>query len=359
MKKIKFALVGCGRISRKHIESINELKNAELIAVCDIDYKKAELVSKQFPLVNSYDNYNSMLENETIDVVSILTPSGLHPKHTIDIVKKYKKHIVCEKPMALKLEDADEMIRVCDENRVRLFVVKQNRFNIPVIKLREAIDSGKFGKIVMGTVRVRWSRNQQYYDRDPWRGTWEFDGGVISNQASHHVDLLEWMLGEPVSVFAKTDTFLSDIEVDDTALAILKFKNGALGIIEATTATRPTDLEGSISVLGENGTVVISGFAVNEMQTWNFSNETPDEQQKILANYRENPPDVYGFGHIRYLENVIDCIINDKSALVDGLEGRKSLELINAIYESAETGKEIFMKFTPRKSKLGFKNGSK
>ncbi len=359
MNKIKFALVGCGRISRKHIEALHELDNAELVAVCDVVYEKAQKVSEQFPAIISYDNYNTMLQNEEVDVVTILTPSGMHPENAIDIVRKYKKHIVCEKPMALKLEDADEMIRICDENRVRLFVVKQNRFNIPVIKLREALESGKFGKIVLGTVRVRWSRDQKYYDRDDWRGTWELDGGVISNQASHHVDLLEWMLGEPVSVFAKTDTFLSDIEVDDTALAILKFKSGALGIIEATTATRPTDLEGSISMLGENGTVVISGFAVNEMVTWNFLDESDEQQAKILSEYKENPPDVYGFGHKRYLENVIDSILNDKSALVDGLEGRKSLELINAMYESAETGKEVLLKFTPRKSKLGFKNGLK
>ena len=355
MGKYKFALVGCGRISGKHIDAINEIENASLVAVCDIDINKAKTVAKKMGNINFYSSYDEMLQNEDIDIVSILTPSGLHAKQTIDIVKKYKKHIVVEKPMALKLEDADEMIKVCDANSVRLFVVKQNRYNLPVQKLREAIEDGSFGKLVMGTVRVRWCRPQEYYDRDPWRGTWELDGGVITNQASHHIDLLEWMLGEPVSVMAKTKTYLSDIEVDDTAAAIISFENGAMGIVEATTATRPKDLEGSLSVLGENGSVVIGGFAVNKMETWNFKDITDEEGKKIVDEYSELPPNVYGFGHQRYLEHIIDCIENNKQALVDGFEGRKSLELINAMYESAETGKEVFLRFHPNKSRLGKK----
>jgi len=299
MNKYKFALVGCGRISGKHIEAIKEINNAEVISVCDIDIDKAKEAADKAGGINFYSSCDEMLQNEEVDIVSILTPSGLHAKHTIDIVKKYKKHIVVEKPMALKLEDADEMIKVCDANSVRLFVVKQNRYNLPVQKLREAIESGIFGKLVLGTVRVRWCRPQEYYDMDQWRGTWELDGGVITNQASHHIDLLEWMLGEPVSVMAKTKTYLSDIEVDDTAAAIISFENGAMGIVEATTATRPKDLEGSLSVLGENGSVVIGGFAVNKMETWNFKGVTDEESNKIIEEYAELPPNVYGFGHQR------------------------------------------------------------
>ncbi len=241
--KLKFALVGCGRIAKKHIDAINEIDNAKLVAVADVNYKRAQEAAEYAGNINPYDSYDEMLKKEDIDVVNILTPSGLHPKHTIDIVKKYKKNIVVEKPMALRLEDADEMIRVCDENGVRLFVVKQNRYNLPVQKLRQALENGLFGKLIMGTVRVRWCRPQQYYDQDSWRGTWELDGGVFTNQASHHIDLLEWMLGEPVSVMAKTDTFLSNIEVEDTGAAIIRFKNGAIGIVEATTATRPKILK--------------------------------------------------------------------------------------------------------------------
>jgi len=355
MNKLNFALVGCGRIAPKHIEALAEIPEARLVAVCDIVEEKAKIAAEKAGGIPYYTSYDEMLTKENIDIVNILTPSGLHPAHTIDIVKKYKKHIVCEKPMALKLEDADEMIRTCDENGVRLFIVKQNRYNLPVQKLRNALEAGKFGKLVMGTVRVRWCRPQKYYDADAWRGTWELDGGVITNQASHHIDLLEWMMGEPVSVMAKTETYLANIETDDTAAAIIKFKNGALGIVEATTAVRPKDLEGSLSVMGENGTVVIGGFAVNKMDTWNFLGESEEEKQAILKEFAEMPPNVYGFGHKRYLEHIIDCVKNNKRALVDGLEGRRSLELINAMYESAETGKEVFLRFNPAHSKLGRK----
>lgn len=356
MSKFKFAIVGCGRICKKHLDAIAEIPEAVLVAVCDIDANKAQAASEISGGVNYYTSYDDMLQKETVDIVNILTPSGMHPEQTIDIVKKYKKHIVVEKPMALKISDADRMIDVCDENGVRLFVVKQNRYNLPVQKLRQAVEEGRFGKIVMGTIRVRWARHQKYYDQDSWRGTWELDGGVITNQASHHIDLLEWMLGDPVSVMAKTETHLADIEADDTAAAIIKFKNGAIGIVEATTCARPFDLEGSISILGENGSVVIGGFAVNKMETWNFVDESEVERNRILSEFAEMPPNVYGFGHKRYLEHVIDCIKNNKKALVDGFEGRKSIELINAMYESSETGKEVFLHFNPKHSRLGQKN---
>lgn len=359
MEKLKFALVGCGRISKKHIDVLQNHLNekVELVAVCDHKKSKAKEAGKKTELPYYYSYDEMLTKHPEIEVVNILTESGNHAKNTIDIVSKYKKHIIVEKPMALDLDDADKMIRVCDINGVKLFVVKQNRYNLPVIKLREALEVGRFGKIVMGTVRVRWARDQAYYDRDPWRGTWAMDGGVFTNQASHHVDLLEWMLGEPVSVFAKSRTALVNIEVEDTGAAIIQFKNGSIGIIEATTATRPVDLEGSISILGEKGTVEISGFAVNEMKIWNFIDKVPEDQE-IIEKYKENPPNIYGFGHIRYLDSVCDSIINNKRALVDGLEGRKSLELIHAIYESIETGEEVFLKYKPRRCKLGNHNGT-
>jgi len=355
MPKINFGLVGCGRIIGKHLEALRAplLQNkAQLIAVCDLKPERAARVGTQAQ-VPYYYHYDEMLSRHPeIDVVSILTESGNHARHTIDIVQKYKKHIVVEKPMALSLEQADEMIRTCDENGVKLFVVKQNRYNLPVVKLREALEQGRFGKLVMGTVRVRWCRDQRYYDQDSWRGTWAMDGGVFANQASHHIDLLEWMLGEPVSVFAKSRTALVNIETEDTGLAIIQFKNGALGLVEATTATRPKDLEGSLSILGERGVVEIGGFAVNQMKIWNFIDATAEDQQ-VVEKYAEMPPNVYGFGHIKYLENVCDNLLNHARALVDGLEGRKSLELISAMYESIETGKEVFLRFKARKCKLG------
>lgn len=350
---LHFALIGCGRIAKRHAELLGKghIKGARLSAVCDIVESKARQFGSDYNVQYFTDIDEMLLSNVPIDVVSILTPSGLHAEHTIKIAK-YKKHIVVEKPMALTLDDADEMIKECDLNGCKLFVVKQNRFNVPVQKMREALENGRFGKLVLGTVRVRWCRKQEYYDQDKWRGTWKYDGGVFTNQASHHIDLLEWMMGDVESVFAKSITALVNIEVEDTGVAVLKFKNGALGIIEATTATRPKDVEGSISILGEKGIVEIGGFAVNEIRIWSFE-DILDSDKEVIEKYSVNPPDVYGFGHKAYYENVVDCIINNKKALVDGLEGRKSLELIMAIYESIETGEEVFLRFKPKKCKLG------
>lgn len=351
-KMLKFALVGCGRIAKRHSELLgyNQIQNASLVAVCDIDLEKAKKIGDQFNIPYFID-MDEMMRQEPIDVISVLTESGYHAKHVIHLAK-YGKHIVVEKPMALTLDDADAMIKACDENGCKLFVVKQNRFNVPVVKLREAMDEKRLGKLVLGTVRVRWCRDQNYYDQAWWRGRWDMDGGVLTNQASHHVDLLEYMMGDVESVFAKSTTALVNIEAEDTAIVTLKFKNGALGIIEATTAVRPKDLEGSISILGETGTVEIGGFAVNKMLHWSFTYPKKGDDE-VMEKYSVNPPNVYGFGHQAYYEHVVDSILNNKKHLVDGLEGRKSLELISAIYESIETGKEVFLRFKPQKCKLG------
>jgi predicted dehydrogenase len=216
--------------------------------------------------------------------------------------------------------------------------------------------AGRFGKIVIGTVRVRWCRPQSYYSQDPWRGTWEFDGGVLTNQASHHVDMLEWMMGDVESVYAMSRTALVAIEAEDTAVVVLRFASGALGVIEATTATRPKDLEGSLSILGEKGTVVVGGFAMNRMETWEFAEKQAGDEE-VMTRYSVNPPNVYGFGHKAYYDHVVDCIRNDRRHLVDGLEGRKSLELISAIYESIESRREVALRFRPTRCRLGIRRG--
>jgi predicted dehydrogenase len=349
---LKFALVGCGRIAKRHSEllGLGQIPNATLSAVCDIDEAKAQKLASQFG-VPAFTDMHRMMTDADVDVVVILTESGRHAEHTCALAK-YGKHIVVEKPMALSLDDADAMIRVCDLAGIKLFVVKQNRFNVPVVQLRKALEQGRFGKLVLGTVRVRWSRDQKYYDQDSWRGTWALDGGVLTNQASHHVDLLEWMMGDVESVYAMTTTALVNIESEDTAVVALRFRTGALGVIEATTAVRPKDLEGSVSVLGEGGSVEIGGFAVNQMKTWQFTQPTAGDED-VIAKYSVNPPNVYGFGHQAYYEHVVDCILNRKTQLVDGLQGRKSLELISAIYESVETGQEVHLRFNPRHCKLG------
>lgn len=352
---LKVALVGCGRIAKRHSELLGhgEVDGASLAAVCDVVDSKAKAIAAPFE-VPWFTDMHEMMEHANPDVVVILTESGLHAEHTIALAP-YGKHIIVEKPMALTLDDADNMIRACDQFGARLFVVKQNRFNVPVVKMREALESGRFGKLVLGTVRVRWCRRQEYYDQDAWRGTWSLDGGVLTNQASHHIDLLEWMMGDVESVYAKVTTALVDIETEDTAVVVLKFRSGALGIIEATTAARPKDLEGSISILGECGTVEIGGFAVNEMKVWRFEESVPNDEC-VLSKFSVNPPNVYGFGHQAYYQHVIDCIRTEKPQLVDGLEGRRSLELISAIYESVETGRDVSMRFVPRHCKLGLRH---
>ncbi|WP_422416340.1 Gfo/Idh/MocA family protein [Pseudomonas sp. GZD-222] len=349
---LKFALVGCGRIAKRHAEILggNIVDNASLVAVCDIDPEKAKAYGEKYN-IPYFSDMHEMMKSTEIDVISVLTESGYHAKHVIELAE-YAKHIVVEKPMALTLEDADAMIAACEKAGVKLFVVKQNRFNVPVVKLREAREQGRFGKLVLGTVRVRWCRPQAYYNQDSWRGTWALDGGVLTNQASHHVDLLEWMMGDVESVYAMANTALVDIEAEDTAVVTLRFKNGALGVIEATTATRPKDLEGSLSIIGEGGSVEVGGFAVNEMKVWNFLESTSDDLQ-VMERYSVNPPNVYGFGHQAYYEHVVDVIENNKAQLVDGQVGRKSLELIVAIYESIETGKEVFLNNASGKCRLG------
>ncbi|WP_407179464.1 Gfo/Idh/MocA family protein [Bradyrhizobium sp. STM 3562] len=349
---IRFGLLGCGRIAKRHSDLLggNHIEGAKLVAVCDPVRARADGIAAKFGVPASYD-IEEFLARKDIDVVSVLTPSGLHPVHVIACARA-GKHVVVEKPMALRLQDADEMIRACDVAGVKLFVVKQNRFNVPVVKAREALDAGRFGKLVLGTVRVRWCRDQAYYDQDAWRGTWAYDGGVLCNQASHHIDMLEWFFGDVVSVHARAVSALVKIETEDTAVATLKFRNGALGIIEATTATRPADLEGSLSILGEKGTVEIAGFAVNQIRHWRFVGELPSDKE-VIDKFSVNPPNVYGFGHQAYYQHVVECLVSQRAALVDGLEGRKSLELISALYESIETGHEVALRFEPRLSRLG------
>ena len=349
---IKVALLGCGRIALRHSQLLgeNQISGAKLVSVCDLIEEKAQTIGNKYQ-VPYFVDMHKMMQSIKPDVVVILTESGNHAQHVIELAP-YKSHIIVEKPMALSLDDADRMIQICDRHGVRLFVVKQNRFNVPVVKAREALENGRLGKLVLGTVRVRWCRPQAYYDQDPWRGTWALDGGVLTNQASHHVDLLEWMMGEVESVQAMASTALVDIEAEDTAVVTLRFKSGALGVIEATTAARPKDLEGSLSLLGETGTIEIGGFAVNEMKVWNFLNAESDDD-RVMTEFSENPPNVYGFGHQAYYEHVVDCIVNNKQHLVDGLVGRKSLELISAIYEAIETRREVRLRFKPDLCKLG------
>ena len=349
---MNFALVGCGKIAKKHIHVINNyIDDSEIVGVFDINYDRAKELEEKYN-VRAFPDVHKMMESigENIDIINILTPSGVHAKNVLDLVK-YEKPLVIEKPIALRLEEADEILRTCDRYGVKVFVVHQNRYNLPIIKGREALEQGRFGKLVMGTVRLRWKRDQKYYDSEKWRGTWAYDGGVFTNQASHHIDMLTWFMGDVESVQAVGVTILSNIECEDTGAAIIRFTNGAIGIIEATTATRPKDLEGSISILGEKGSVVIGGFFMNELTTWEFDKHC-DIDDVIFEKYGKNQ-EGWGFNLGEYLKGVILSIQKNKAGLVDGFEGRKSLELISAVYESIETRREIPLRFKPQQCKLG------
>ena len=336
-RPISLALVGCGRISRNHFEAIAKLDDLELVAVCDLVESRAREAgeSQRVPWFTSYEQ---MLAQVPSDAVVLATPSGLHPQHGI-LAAKAGRHVISEKPMAISLAAADALVQACDDHGVHLFVVKQNRLNPPIQLLKRAVDRGRFGRIYMANCTVRWTRPQEYYDQAPWRGTWEFDGGAFMNQASHYVDLIQWLVGPVESVMAKTATMARKIEAEDSGVAILKFRSGAIGTIEVTMLTFPKNLEGSITILGEKGTVKIGGTAVNKVEHWMFSEY--DDDDKLIEQANTNPPSVYGFGHEAYYRNVISVLRGEALPDTDGRAGRKSLELILGIYESAKTGRDV------------------
>ena len=338
-RRIKFALVGCGRISGKHIEALTEHKDeVELVAVCDTVEERAKEASQKAGGVDFYTSYEEMLDKGGFDVVSLCTPSGIHAIQGAAAASK-GFHIVSEKPMGIRLEDVDNFIRACDENDVRLFVVKQNRLNTTLQLLKRAVTKGRFGRIFMSVVNVFWQRPQEYYDSAKWRGTWEFDGGAFMNQASHYIDALHWLVGEVDSVMAFTGTLARNIEAEDSGSAVLRFRNGAIGSVNVTMLTYPRNYEGSITIIGEKGTAKVGGFAVNQIEKWDFAEYDDDDKLVEGANY--SPPSVYGFGHTGYYKNVIDVFRGRSEPDTDGRAGRKSLELIQAIYKSAREGARV------------------
>ena len=352
MSKLRFALVGCGSIARKHAHVLSEyLQEAEIGAFVDRDLSRAREFSAKYG-APAFCNVHEMMREvgDSIDAFSVLTPSGAHCGNVLELVQ-YGRPLVVEKPLALRLEDADRMIEACDSHGAKLFVVHQNRYNPPIVAARQALEQGRFGRLVLGTVRLRWTRDQKYYDSESWRGTWAHDGGVFMNQSAHHIDMLTWFMGNVESVRSMAATRLVNIEAEDTGVAVVRFNSGALGVLEATTAARPKDLEGSISILGEKGSVVIGGFFMNELVTWNFADKQPIDDV-VFEQYGKNPKD-FGSNLGEYLRGVVSSIQKGKAGLVDGLEGRKSLELITAIYESIETNTDVTLRFRPKKCRLG------
>jgi UDP-N-acetyl-2-amino-2-deoxyglucuronate dehydrogenase len=333
----KLGLVGCGRIAPRHVDAIARTEGLELTAVCDIDPENAQEVGAAAGVL-TFDTIAAMIAGAEIDGVVLCTPSGMHGRQGVEAAAA-GKHVISEKPMATQLRDADELIRACDDARVHLFVVKQNRLNPPIRLLKQAIDKGRFGRIFLANATVRWSRPQAYYDSARWRGTWEFDGGCFMNQASHYVDMLQWLVGPVDRVMAKTATLARNIETEDTGAAVLRFRNGAIGVIEVTVLTYPRNLEGSITIIGETGSVKIGGVAVNQVETWQFAEYDDDDREVEQVDYA--PRDVYGTGHIGYYANIAAVLRGEAEPDTDGRDGRKSLELIQAIYTSAREGREV------------------
>ena len=336
-RKIRIAVVGCGRISKNHFASIEKHKdNIELVSICDVQQSVLSEHESAYK-VKGYLELSDMLENEELDLVVICSPSGIHADQT-ELCAKHKINVMTEKPMATRWNDGVRMVRACDSEGVQLFVVKQNRRNSTLQLLKRAVNENRFGKIHMVHMNVFWTRPQEYYDKAPWRGTWEFDGGAFMNQASHYVDLLDWLIGPIDKVQAMMRTSL-DIEVEDTGVLNVKWRNGALGAMSVTMLTYPKNLEGSITILGEKGTVRVGGVAVNDIQHWEFEDSKDYDKEVKKANYQTTS--VYGFGHPLYYNNIIEVLRGKAEPETDGREGLKTLEVLIAAYLSARDGKTI------------------
>ena len=353
MNKLKFAVIGCGRISGNHIKAIlDNFEDVELISVCDILKDRAEFKAdeylikaqeKNIPAIrpNVYSDYREMLQKEDINVYVICTESGYHAEVSLYCLN-LKKHVLVEKPMAMSLLDADRMIQTAQKNNVKLAVCYQNRFNPPIQKLRQAIDEGRFGQIFAGTARILWNRNKEYYYKAKWRGTWKLDGGCLINQCTHNIDLLQWMIGSKIdSIYGQTENYLHPyIQTEDYGSIIIKFKNGAIGNIEGTVCVYPKNLEETLTILGEKGTAVIGGLALNKILVWDFE-DRQETLEKVQKEYDSEIENVYGNGNTPLYKDFIDSIRNNSAPLIDGKEGKKSLSIILMAYNSQKYSRAI------------------
>lgn len=341
---MKYALVGCGRISTNHIKAAvnNKLK---VVAVCDVISEKMEDLLAKHSLENNtdikrYTDYKEMIEHEKPQLVSIATESGKHAEIAIHCIDQ-GVNVIIEKPMAMSMADADKIIRCSEEKGVKVSACHQNRFNIAVQELRKAVEAGRFGKLSHGSIHVRWNRNKGYYDQAPWRGTWAEDGGALMNQCIHGIDLLRWMMGDEIEEIygATRQQFHHYLEAEDVGLAVVKFKNGAIGTIEGTTNVYPKNLEETLYIFGENGTVKLGGTSTNNIDVWDFADETEDDIRN--KDLKEETSNVYGNGHTSLFADMIDAIENDRKPYVDAVAGKNALEVVLSIYKSQRTGESV------------------
>ena len=345
---MKYALIGCGRIATNHIKAAlnNQL---EIAAVCDILPEAMECLLAKHGLVESpvkrYTDYVRMLDEIRPELVSIATESGIHAEIALACIDR-GIHVIIEKPMAMSMADADEIIRRSEEKQVKVSACHQNRFNIAVQKMRSALEAGRFGRLSHGSIHVRWNRNQGYYTQAPWRGTWAQDGGCLMNQCIHGIDLLRWMLGDEVEeVYGTTRQQFHDyLEAEDVGMAVVKFKNGAIGTIEGTTNVYPRNLEETLYLFGETGTVKVGGTSTNNIDVWDFADET--EADAANKNLKEATSNVYGNGHTSLFADMIEAIEKDRKPYVDAVAGRNALEMILAIYKSQKTGLPVKLPLT-------------
>jgi UDP-N-acetyl-2-amino-2-deoxyglucuronate dehydrogenase len=337
---INFAIIGCGHIAKKHAEAIRNTEGAQLIAVCDKVEENMVPFEEDYQ-VQAYRELDELLKNEDVHVVCICTPSGSHAPIAVQAAKA-KKHVVVEKPIALKVEDADRIIAACDENKVKLSVVHPNRFRPAIMALKKVMDKNLIGKISHANATVRWNRNQAYYDQAVWRGTKEYDGGVLMNQAIHNLDLLLWLVGDIEEVYSMSATRLRDIEAEDVSTGVCKFVNGALGVVEAATTIYPKNLEETISIFGEKGTVKISGTTANLIEHWNIESMDEQETRDLIAEIVADP--IGKSGHQCIIEDMIQAIKYDCEPIVNGQDGKKALQFVTSMYESAENDSTIKIK---------------
>ncbi len=339
MDTINFGLIGCGRVAPRHAQSIGALAPARLVAVADVIEKRARRFADEYR-AEPYTDYRRLLERRDVDVVCICTPSGMHAPMALDAMRA-GKHVIVEKPMALNLEDADRMIATAQSVGVKLCVVLQNRYNPPMQDLRRVVDEGKLGRLLLGNATVRWYRPQEYYE-DGWHGTWAMDGGALMNQSIHHIDALQWLMGEVESVFAYTATLAHQMEAEDVGVVAIRFASGALGTVEGSTVTYPENLEGSVALFGERGSVKVGGTALNRKVLWKIEGELEHERE-LLTRDQVDPPSVYGYSHQAVIADMVAAIRENRAPRTNGHAARKSVALVLAIYESARTGKPIRM----------------
>lgn len=342
--KIKYALIGCGRISPNHIAAYQaNIEKMELCAICDPDEARRAIIAEQFSLLDvpQYADYRDMLREQSPTLCAIATESGKHAAIALTCIESGASLII-EKPIALSLEDADSIIKAAEEKGVKVCACHQNRFNKSIQKIHSAVLENRFGRLFHATAHIRWNRSKDYYDQAKWRGTWEQDGGALMNQCIHNIDLLRWMMGDEVTeVMAYTDRLAHDyIEAEDLGIALVRFANGGYGIVEGTTNVFPKNLEETLYIFGEKGTVKAGGKSVNIIEEWRFGDDIEDAQA-VKAEFSETPPNVYGFGHTPLYADVIDAILNDRAPFVDGKAGRRALELVLAIYQSAYEGRPV------------------